>query len=441
MLGESSTVLGRLQREILRRSPESDAPFEPDDSLAILACPGIRREAEVVANEIWKLIREDDIHRGSPTDRLRFRDIAVLLADKPNQAAYQAHFRAIFEELHGIPFNMVDLPLAGECQAIEAVLLLLALPLGEFTRPELLKVLTHPAVQARFPEADVNRWRDWCLGLEIVHGADRDDHEGTYIDRDSFHWEQGMRRLVLGAFMTGSRNGDDDQVFHFDDADYLPHDQPADGLADAARLLVLVRSLVADARFARSAQLSMTEWSDFFVRMVNAYLAADSDSEQRALSQCLQKIQALRDQDVAGRKVGYRIACESLREALEGLTGSRGHYLADGVVVSPLLEMRALPFRVVFLCGLGEGRFPAADGPDPLDLTLARRQVGDVSPRERDKYLFLETLACARDRLYLSYVARDSQTGDELEPSPVVHELIRHLHRGRTDKPVEVWVK
>ena len=175
--------------------------------------------------------------------------------------------------------------------------------------------------------------------------------------------------------------------------------------------------------------------------MVNAYLAADSDSEQRALSQCLQKIQALRDQDVAGRKVGYRIACESLRKALEGLTGSRGHYLADGVVVSPLLEMRALPFRVVFLCGLGEGRFPAADGPDPLDLTLARRQVGDVSPRERDKYLFLETLACARDRLYLSYVARDAQTGDELEPSPVVHELIRHLHRGRTDNPWTAWVR
>jgi exodeoxyribonuclease V gamma subunit len=436
---ESSTVLGRLQREILRRSPESNAPFERDDSLAILACPGIRREAEVVANEIWRLIR-DDGRRGSPADRLRFRDIAVLLADSANQAAYQAHFRAIFEELHGIPFNMVDLPLAGECQVIEAVLLLLALPLGEFTRPELLKVLTHPAVRARFPEADVNRWRNWCLGLEIVHGADHRDHEGTYIDRDSFHWEQGLRRLVLGAFMTGSHHGDD-QVFRLEDAGYLPYDQAADGLADAARLLVLVRSLVADARFARSARLSMTQWSDFFVRMVNAYLAADSDSEQRALSQCLQKIQDLRDQDVAGRKVGYRIACESLREALAGLTGSRGHYLADGVVVSPLLETRALPFRVVFLCGLGEGRFPAVEGPDPLDLTLARRQVGDVSPRERDKYLFLETLACPRDRLYLSYVARDSQTGDELEPSPVVHELVRHLHRGRAGNPIKDWVK
>ena len=265
---------------------------------------------------------------------------------------------------------MVDLPLAGECQTIEAVLLLLALPLGEFTRPELLKILTHPSVRARFPEADADRWRDWCLGLEIVHGADRLDHDGTYIDREAFHWDQGMRRLVLGAFMTGPRHGDD-RVFRLEDAEYLPYDIPADGVADAARLLVLVRSLVADARFARSARLTMTEWSEFLVRVVSAYLAADSDTEQRALSQCLQKIQGLRDLDIAGRLVGYRIASEVLRESLTGLTGSRGHYLADGVVISPLVEMRALPFRVVFLCGLGEGQFPAAAGPDPLDLTLA----------------------------------------------------------------------
>jgi len=438
--GKQTTILGRLQREILQRSPESDAPNKPDGTLEIFACPGIRREAEFVANEIWRLIREDERRHGSSPDRLRFPDIAVLLADVVNRPAYQSHFRAVFEDLHGIPFNMVDLPLAGECRVIEAVLLLLALPLGEFTRPELLKILTHPAVRARFPEADTGQWRDWCLELEIVHGADHSDHAGTYLDRELFHWEQGLRRLVLGGFMTGPHCGDD-RAFHLGDLDYLPHDQPADALASVARLLVLVRSLVADARFARLAQLTMTEWSTFLAGMVHAYLAADNDAEGRALSACLQKIHDLQNLDVTGRKLGYRIACESLREALESLVGTRGHYLADGVVVSPLLAMRSLPFRVVFLCGLGEGRFPAAEGPDPLDLTLAHRRAGDVSPRERDKYLFLETLACARDRLYLSYVARDSQTGDELEPSPVVHELMRQLHQGQAGKPSDVWVK
>jgi exodeoxyribonuclease V gamma subunit len=438
--GKQTTILGRLQREILERSPESGTPNEPDESLVILACPGIRREAEVVANEIWRLICKDDLHPGSSPDRLRFPDIAVLLADVVNRPAYQTHFRAVFEELHGIPFNMVDLPLAGECQVIEAVILLLALPLGEFTRPELLKILTHPAVRARFPEADASQWHDWCLELEIVRGADQTDHDGTYIDRELFHWEQGLRRLVLGTFMTGPRSGDD-RAYRLGDAEYLPHDQPANMQASVARLLVLVRSLVADARFARSAQLTMTEWSVFFAGMINAYLATDSDAEQRALSLCVQKVHDLRVLDVTGRKFGYRIACESLREALRGLVGTRGHYLADGVVVSPLLAMRSLPFRVVFLCGLGERRFPSTEGPDPLDLTFAHRRTGDVSPRERDKYLFLETLVSARDRLYLSYVARDSQTGDELEPSPVVYELMRHLHQGCTGNPSEVWIK
>ena len=141
----------------------------------------------------------------------------MLVADTVNRPAYQAHIRAVFEELHGIPYNMVDLPLAGECRVIEALLLLLALPMGEFTRPEVLKILTHPAVSARFPEANVNRWRDWCLGLEIVRGADRVDHDGTYIDRELFHWEQGLKRLVLGAFMSGPQSGDD-RVYRLGDA-------------------------------------------------------------------------------------------------------------------------------------------------------------------------------------------------------------------------------
>jgi len=439
--GETTATLGRLQAEILGGERQTGEPFQRDDSLVILACPGIRREAEIVANEIWRLIRDDDARLGRSPERLRFPDIAVLVADSANLAAYQAHFRAVLEELYDIPFNMVDLPLAGESRLLEAVLLLLDLPLGEFTRPELLKILTHPAVRARFPQADAEAWRSWGVELEVVHGADHDDHQGTYIDRDVFHWDQGLRRLALGAFMTGSRAGDD-RAFELDGAEYLPLDIPADALPDVGWLLLLVRSLTADARFARSARLTMTEWSHFFTVMLEAYLAAETDSEERVRAMCLHEIRRLRQLDVTGHMVGYRIAQASLREAIQGQTAARGYYLADGVVVSPLKEMRALPFRVIFLCGLGEGRFPVRADVDPLDLSAAEPRAGDVSPRDRDKYLFLETLACARDRLYLSYVARDAQTGDDLSPSPMLEELMRDLHRGRSDEPgpAKIWV-
>jgi len=430
---DPGTSLGRLQGAVLQNAGAEAVPFAPDGSLTVLACPGVRREAEVIAGTIWRLIREDEARGADAPDplqaRLRFRDFAVLIADSRNLASYQTHLRAAFEELYDIPASMIDLPLAGECRAVEAVLRLLDLPLGEFTRPQLLPLLTHPAVRARFAgaEVDADRWSAWCHQLEIVRGADRLDHAETYIDRDLFHWDQGLRRLVLGGFMTGPRCGDD-RGFRLGDAEWLPHDEPVEAQADAARLLVLVRSLVADARFARSARLSFTEWSKFFSRLITGYLAGDSDREQRALASCLREASGLKRLDLSGAPVGYRVACETLREALEGLTVARGHYLADGVAIAPLLEMRALPFRVAFVCGLGEGCFPASEGPDPLDLLAhAQRQAGDISPRERDRYLFLETLASAHDRLYLSYVARDAQTGEALEPSSMVHELLDHL--------------
>ena len=107
-----------------------------------------------------------------------------------------------------------------------------------------------------------------------------------------------------------------------------------------------------------------------------------------------------------------------------------GQYLVDGVVVSTFLPMRAIPFRVIFIAGLGEKQFPAADRKNLLDLRQARRRAGDVSPREQDNYMFLETLLSARDKLYLSYVSRDELTGDRLEPSSVVLELQHVLERG-----------
>jgi exodeoxyribonuclease V gamma subunit len=92
--------------------------------------------------------------------------------------------------------------------------------------------------------------------------------------------------------------------------------------------------------------------------------------------------------------------------------------------------MRALPFRVIFVAGLGEGCFPAADRKSHLDLRQVRRRAGDVSAREQDQYLFLDTLLGARDRLYLSWVCRDPLTGDPRQMSPVAADLSAYLQRG-----------
>ena len=102
----------------------------------------------------------------------------------------------------------------------------------------------------------------------------------------------------------------------------------------------------------------------------------------------------------------YASVRELLREPLAGATTTGGDVPTDAVMVGPLATMRPLPYRVVFIAGLDGTAFPASDPSTPFDLRSEGRRPGEVTPRDRDRYGFLEALISARDQLLLSYVAR-----------------------------------
>ena len=207
---------------------------------------------------------------------------------------------------------------------------------------------------------------------------------------------------------------------------------PASQRASAASFGLLVRSLIEDARFATRSGTRMTlaSWMDFITSLIKSYLLPHSEEDERVLRQCLRSIAALGEMTLGERKLGFRIPFELVRSEIDALRGRVGQYLVDGVVVSSFLPMRAIPFKVIFVVGLGESAFPAGDTNQHLDLRKAKRRAGDVSAREQDKYMFLESLLCAREKLYLSYVARDALTGEPLEPSSVLYELEDMLAKG-----------
>jgi len=416
------TLLRRLQSDVLHRQrglehPGSPGAFDRDESIVVLEHASVRRELEAVASEIWGLVREDET--------LRFDDIAVVFPE-PDSQSYAAHLPAVFHEAYDLPHRIVGLPVAGESHVAEAIELLLALPCGRFTRQELLRLALHPTVVASLDDVDPGRWLAWCDALGIVHGADRSDHAGTYIGRDILNWDQGLRRLALGSFMTGDVSADR-TAFELGADRYLPHEVPPSQMRDAAGFGVLVRSLIADARFAADASMTMPEWARFIGTLVETYLAPATDAEEEDLARCLRRLHGLSDVDLGDRRVGYRVARELARARLATLRETRG---GEGVVVSTVQSLRPLPMRVIFACGMGEGRFPSPESEDPLDLRWARRREGDITARERDRYAFLELLLGARDRFYASYVSRDALTGDPLSPSTVVEELIYSLAEG-----------
>ncbi|HEY1696385.1 MAG TPA: exodeoxyribonuclease V subunit gamma [Polyangiaceae bacterium] len=438
------TLLRELQHQVLRREPQRrSAGSSPsgaealhasadarrtaggDASVTVLEHASVRRECEAVASAVWQMVKDDET--------LRFDDVAVLVPPG-DAAAYAAHLPAAFRQAHEVPHQIVGLPPSEPGHVEEAVELLLALPLGRFSRAELLKLAVHPALVAGMNDVDPDRWLAWSDGLGVVHGADRGDHEGTYIDRDILNWDQGLKRLALGAFMAGDASGDA-TPFHCGNDAYVPHEVSGTEVHDAAAFGTLLRSLIADARFAQKATLTTAEWAGFLRVLVETYVTPASEAEADRLSYVLRRLQSLARVDLAGKKVGYRVACELARERLAAGAGGRG---GEGVVVSTLAAARPIPFRVVFACGMGEGRFPAPDAEDPLDLRWTLRRPGDVTARERDRYAFLELLLGVRDRLVLSYVSRDPLTGDALAPSSVVQELAHAIASGAGVDPASL---
>ena len=411
----SSAALAGLQRRILARTLARTLARDagarrpaPDGTVVILPAPDPRRELETIAAEIWTRLRADP--------KLTFADIAVVV---PPAAApvYLPLAQAVFEEASRLPHTIVDLPRATERRIAEAALALLELPLGSLGRPELLRVAMHPAVARRFPDVDPESWVALCEALEIVRGADGADHAGSYLARDRISWDQGLRRMALGAFLSGRRSGEE-RPFTLGGETLLPADLPASAEPAARALGILARELIGFSAAAREGAAPFERFAALLRRTLSEVIRPETADEEAALGDVLAVIERVGALVPPALPIGFRTVVDLIAARLGGTP--RRHRAPEGVTVASFVPMRALPFRIIFAAGLDEARFPAPERRRALDLRARAPQPDDITPREQDEHMFLETLLAARERLYLSYVARDPVTGEAANPSPVL---------------------
>ncbi|HET9624968.1 MAG TPA: exodeoxyribonuclease V subunit gamma [Kofleriaceae bacterium] len=391
-------------------APLDDAGALPA-GVTVLACPNARREIEVIAAEARRRLDADP--------SLRAHEIAVWIAGDAER--YLAQAPSAFEAV-GVPCHLIDAPIDDRGRIGEAVLAMLELPTSTMARRDLLRVMTHPAVLAGYPHVDPDDWVRWTERLGIVHGADALAHRGTYLEEypGHFHWDQGVRRLALGAFMVGERaQRGAARIASFEVA---PEEVRPEHQASAATYTLLVRSLCADAACLATLEVPLASWADVLAHLVDAYLGRRDDDAKRDLERVRGLLASIAHVDLDGRPVGFREAREHAARRLLAARANRGEPLAAGVMIGPLAAQRGVPFRVAFVAGLDEGVFPSSDRTSPLDLRREPR-AGDVAPRDRDRAAFLDVLLGTRDELLVSYVASEDRSGQPLAPSSIVLEL------------------
>jgi exodeoxyribonuclease V gamma subunit len=431
--GDRATLLGRLQQAILTRTPEprttisngasstpvGDRSAQDDGSIRIFECPGVRREIEIAANAIWSLIRRDTDRRGAP---LRFHQIAIVIPEAVRDQ-YLVHVESVFAAAHRIPINLVDRRLEAQSRVAEAVGLLLRLPLGRFTRDDMIRLLTHPAIAGHDGEAHAQAWSEWCRRLGVHFGADERAFANTYVEPKLFHWDYALKQLALGLFMAGEPSGET-RVFSADGGcEYLPFEVAEDAAESVAIMVRKARALIREAQALAGIELSLEAWRRVLIELIATYVIPADQTDEHVRDLIAGAIDSICADGIRSEPVPYEVAQELALARIAEVEAEQGTYAESGVVVGSVTALRSIPFRVVFMLGLGEADFPAREPRDPLDLRQAHRRAGNVSPAERDRYMFLETLLAARDRIYLSYVARNAHTGDALEPSAVIRDL------------------
>jgi len=206
-----------------------------------------------------------------------------------------------------------------------------------------------------------------------------------------------------------------------------------DELETAARFMRGARSLIADALSMRNARLTPRQWSRMLIEFLNTYLRPASALDERVRDSFLEAIESIGDSKLNIDPMSYESAREMIATRITDLESRRGQFSGRGIAVGSFSSLRSIPFKVIFALGLNEAVFPERERRDPLDLRMLKRGAGDVTPAERDRYLFLETVLAARERIFFSYIARDAKTGDALEPSSVIREL-QYMLRGFIDE-------
>jgi len=105
-------------------------------------------------------------------------------------------------------------------------------------------------------------------------------------------------------------------------------------------------------------------------------------------------------------------------------------FITGGVTFCAMLPMRSIPFKVICLLGMNHDGYPRPSRTQGFDLMAKYPMPGDRSRRHDDRYLFLEALLSARQKLLISYIGHSIADSSSLPPSVLVSELLDAIEQG-----------
>ena len=434
--GREPTMLQHLQSSLLNLAPLpdhlTDVPAD-DTSVRFVQTHSAQREVEVLHDRLLAWLD------AGPT--LKPADIMVMV---PDMANFAPHIHAVFgrfasNDARHLPYTVADTTPRTE-PLVQALDTLLQLPQLRVTRVEWQSLFEVAAVRERFglEVHDVAQLDTWLADAGVRWGLDAPHRKPWGIapdmaDANQNSWLFGIERLLLG-YATGAS---DDLATPW--ADTLP--QAGVGGLDAR----VIDSLLQWLRHTHIALIKLrqdhtpTEWVAVLQQLVSLFFKPSDEADERLIERVMAPLET------------WLAECQLARlDSPLPLVVVREHWMAQlqqpamqrrffggGVQFATLMPMRSIPFKCVCLLGMNDGDYPRSQTPRDFDLmsdtahagsSQSHWRAGDRSRREDDRYLFLEALLSARDKLYISWQGRRTTDHEIKPPSVLVAQLMDYLN-------------
>jgi exodeoxyribonuclease V gamma subunit len=390
-----------------------------DASIQVQSCHSPMREVEVLQDRLLSLFEAD------PT--LLPKDILIMT---PDIATYSPFIQAVFpvppDDPRWIPFSIADRGVRQESQLADTFLSLLEFHGSRFGVSQVMAVLESRAVQKRFSlsEEDLELIHLWVRDTRIRWGVDKESRKDLGLpDFPENTWRAGLERMLLGYSLPGQGEKMFKGILPYDKIE--GSDAPVLGnlAAFSERLFALAKEL--------DEPRSLEEWANFLAKVLDDFFLPGEETERDILF--IRRV--LRDlsekQELSGFDENIPLGVVKSHLGLSLEKEGFGHgFLTGGVTFCAMLPMRSIPFRVICLLGMNDDSYPRQTKSLGFDLMAKNPRPGDRSRRNDDRYLFLEAVLSAREKLHISYVGQSIQDNSIRPPSVLVSELLDYIEEG-----------
>lgn len=364
---------------------------------------------------------------------LRLTDIGIFCVDLPD---YRPAIESIFEggilakqmNRNGkeefspktLPYTIRDVRAGGTSSFLRGLLCIFPLLTGKKSRKEFFDLFRNSCFQAKWgidPEA-VQEWGIYAKNLNLYVD---DSLEG---DPQSFSFRNGFIRLAMSEVLPESAEADTG-VSPYPSQNKISVENWIGIWKKVESLLNSFSDRLSDP------SLSSDELLDSFLRFAQAMLVpAEEEPEEAAIAlELFSRLESLKgiSWDAGDAKDRIRFFETFVRESCDGIPVRKGKYLTGGITVSALQPMRPIPFRHIFILGLGEGAFPGIDDRSAFNLRHLSPRIGDITTRQTNESLLYETILSAKESLNFSFVSQDTGKDEELAPSPSLLQIEQAL--------------